>query len=261
MPLFATLRRRIFAILAVAITLFAGGTYGFASWYLRRVFTAAEEEEVRCHLTRYRGAIGERLRDLRRQIEQADARQRCLRLLAMSAEDFGAEQRRLALNDPQQRWLALIAENGEILAGRGYNAENAALLPVPSALGRHFAGASPLRLRLANSEVLEGILLLPEDPPLMVAATLVANEGATAALVAAQALCLREISRLCQSGYLSVSLKRWEAAAPATAHRLLTSAAAGDIFSAAGEDETSALCLLRDIYGKPALLLEMRLPR
>ncbi len=261
-PLFATLRRRIFAILALAIIFFAGGTYYFAAWYFRRVFSAAEEEEARCHLSRYRGAIAERLRDLQRQLEQPEARQRLLRLLALSAEDFRAAQKRLALPAPRQRWLAIIDDKGEIRACRGYDAETDSLLPAPVGLGEHFASASQLWQRLKNAGKVAGILLLADDPPLLIAAAAVEREDKTAALVTAQALSLQEISRLCQSGYISANLRRWNAVTPDEVRRLPPSAAAGDnISTIAGDNETSAFCLLHDIYGMPALQLEILLPR
>lgn len=260
-PIFGTLRWRISVALALAVALFAAGIYYFTSWYFHRVFAAAEEEDVRCHLTRYRGAIAERLRELRRLLEQPSERQAVMRLLAMSDDNFCAEQNRLALPDPRRRWLALIAEDGAIRACRGYDAELSTLLPLPPGLAEHFAASSPLHRRLQKEKTATGLLLLPDDPPLLIAAAAIEDEGKPSTLVAAQALYLHEISRLCQPGYLSVSLWRWDATEAETARRLLVDAARDDVATAAGPEETAAFSLLRDIYGQPALLLAMRLPR
>jgi signal transduction histidine kinase/sensor domain CHASE-containing protein/CheY-like chemotaxis protein len=163
-------------------------------------------------------------------------------------------------------FIAYTASDGRILFGRQLDRNGKTLIPLPASLPRqipsflHFLPASDYK----NS--LSGVLLLPEGPYFIVARRVVDSRGngpSRGLLIMGRRLGTAELAVISRISHSSVSIK------PVTeVPSVLT-----DTFAQLPPDVPPALIktvdgsrsegygMIKDIYGKPALLLQIELPR
>ncbi len=173
--------------------------------------------------------------------------------------------------------VVYMTTTGEILYSTGYDLRNNRAVPLPASLLPHLGADSPLRnlpdLRSAHS----GILLLPEGPMLVVSHNILTGDRAGPVyglLIWGRYLDSGEIARLGEATRLSLNVYTLDdASVPADVAAIqpelladfdasVPAVAAAPVRTHTLDDRTIAgYALLPDIYGSPALVLRVDMPR
>jgi sensor domain CHASE-containing protein/class 3 adenylate cyclase len=186
---------------------------------------------------------------------------------------------RLRLN-----FFLLLNTRGERVVGKGFNLEQHKETPVPESLQKHLAPNSILLKHPNTGSNISGILLLPEGT-LMIASNPILTSQNTGSirgsLIMGSYLNAKRIQALRQRTQLSLSVYRIDDAqlppdfqavrsalekteadsSVSTQPSELTTKQAAIIIRPLSADVIAGYTLLRDIYGKPALLLRADIPR
>ena len=186
---------------------------------------------------------------------------------------------RLRLN-----FFLLLNTRGEQVVGKGFNLEQHKETPVPESLQKHLAPNSILLKHPNTGSKITGILLLPEGT-LMIASNPILTSQNTGSirgsLIMASYLNAKRIQALRQRTQLSLSVYRVDdAQLPPDVQALrsalekteadsslstqpseLSTKQAPIIIRPLSADVIAGYTLLRDIYGRPALLLRADIPR
>ena len=186
---------------------------------------------------------------------------------------------RLRLN-----FFLLLNTRGEQVVGKGFNLEQHKETPVPESLQKHLAPNSILLKHPNTGSKITGILLLPEGT-LMIASNPILTSQNTGSirgsLIMASYLNAKRIQALRQRTQLSLSVYRVDDAqlppdvqalrsalekteadsSVSTQPSELSTKQAPIIIRPLSADVIAGYTLLRDIYGRPALLLRADIPR
>jgi PAS domain S-box-containing protein len=163
--------------------------------------------------------------------------------------------------------MILFDPEGRQVFGGAVDLRRGVEIPIPTGLSPHLAPGSLLtRLKDPQTKI-QGILLLPEGPQLVIAQPIVKTNGegpVAGVLLMTRALDAAEIAHLAQITHLPLAFRRYDD--PAMSEDFLrarTAAEQGEpawIVPLSG-DVIGGFQRLNDVYGKPALLLRMELPR
>ncbi|MDI6908095.1 MAG: CHASE4 domain-containing protein, partial [Thermoanaerobacterales bacterium] len=153
--------------------------------------------------------------------------------------------------------IAYLDPSGRPVFEKAFDTEKGEEVPVPTSLRQHLAAGSPLLRRGAISGGVSGIVLLPEGPLIVSAWPILTSEGEgppRGTLIMGRYLTDRVVRRLAQTTHLSLSLKRsgdFQGSLPRAAMAVRP----------LNNDLIAGYTLINDVYGNPALVLEVRMPR
>ena len=162
--------------------------------------------------------------------------------------------------------VLLVDTSGRQIFSQAVDLRKRAVVPFPAGFLPHIAPGSFLISLNDPQKKNEGILLLPEGPLLVVAQPIVTSQGkgpVAGTLVMTRTLNDDEVAHLAQLTHLSLSVRRFDdpgmpedfLRARGAMNQGATSIQPLDTNTIAGYQR------LDDVYGKPALLLRMELPR
>ncbi len=170
-------------------------------------------------------------------------------------------------SDIRVNLMLYINSSGVIVFGRSFDLENGTILPVTESLQEHLTVGSMLLNHTDRYGAVKGIVLLPEGPMIVVSRPILDTErkapirGST---IWGRYLNAAEIERLAEITDLSLTVRVYSDSTLPADFRAGRDSISGDkpiLVQPLGEQSIAGYTILRDIYGKPALLLRAEMPR
>ncbi len=163
--------------------------------------------------------------------------------------------------------LALyIQPSGKIVFGTGFDRVNQKYTVIPQALRTQLAPQSPLLQHSSTKSTLEGIVLLPEGPMMISSRPIVTSEGKgpiRGTMIFGRLFDAAEIARMSKMARLPLSLYGLNETMPADfqAVRDQLSPSNPILVRPLSQKTIAGYALMLDIYGKPAVLVRVDVPR
>ena len=163
--------------------------------------------------------------------------------------------------------MLFINSSGQIVYGKAFNLQNEEEIPVPQALQEHLSATDLLVHHPDTESSITGIVLLPEAPMLIASQPLLTSEDEgpiRGTLIMGRYLDASEIEQLAEQTHLSLTIHRYDyspmppdfqAAIPSLSEE------APILIQPLDKQSIAGYTLLKDIYGKPILLLRVDMPR
>ena len=159
-----------------------------------------------------------------------------------------------------------IDKNSKIVFGTGFDLKSQKKTPIPALIQERISPKDPLLQRPLSNRSLAGLLLLPEGAMLINSQPILPTNGKGAnrgALIFGRYLDAAALEKISRINRFPVTIHRLnDAKMPAdfeAAQKALLQK--GQIAVNATSDRTAAYTILKDIYGKPTLLLRVDIPR
>ena len=163
--------------------------------------------------------------------------------------------------------LLYIHSSGRIVFGTGFNLKTSKKTSIPEAIRKHLFPNDLLLQHLDPKSKLAGIVLLPEGPMLITSQPIVTTKGKgpiRGTLIFGRYLDAGEIDKLARSTRLSVTmhgLNEVQMPPDFQVVRSLLSVKQPIVVRLLSEHTIAGYALVKDIYGKPALMLRVDIPR
>ncbi|MBD2743461.1 PAS domain S-box protein [Coleofasciculus sp. FACHB-1120] len=172
-----------------------------------------------------------------------------------------------SLNTLRINLVLFINNSGEIVFGTGFDLKNQKKTPIPPALKEHLALNDRLLERPNSNRILSGIILLPEGLMLISSQPILPSTGKGSirgTLIFGRYIDDRAIEKLARINRLPVmmyGMNNPQMPADFQAVRSALSEQRPILVRSRSEDTISGYAQIKDIYGKPALLLRVDVPR
>ncbi len=163
--------------------------------------------------------------------------------------------------------MLFLNNSGKLVFGNGFDLNTQKIVPVPDSIREHLTAGSLLLSHTHPESSVTGFLLLPEGPLLLASRPIVTSENKgpiRGTLIMGYFLESKEMLHLAETTHLSLTIKRVDdVQLPQDFQEARSSLMKkGSIFvQPLNSDTIAGYCYLQDIYGKPALLLRVDMPR
>jgi len=163
--------------------------------------------------------------------------------------------------------LAYIHSSGRIVISESFDPQTAQSMPLPESLRAHLV---PNDLLLHHPDLktgVTGVMLLPEGPLLVAARPILTSNGAgpsRGTLIMGHYLDTALLAQLAERTHVDLSMQRFDTPQPPPDFDAVRSAllqGAPTVIRPLNDDVIAGYTLVRDIYGNPAFLLRVTLPR
>ncbi|MBN1763609.1 MAG: PAS domain S-box protein, partial [Methanomicrobia archaeon] len=169
--------------------------------------------------------------------------------------------------DLELNLMLFIDSSGQIVFGKAFDLENEEELPIPPSLVEHLAPNAPLVRHTSTEGSISGIVLLAENPMLVVSRPIITSldEGPIrGALIMGRYLDAAEVADIAEITQLSFSVHRFADSQLSSNLQEAKSSLSEDtpvFIQPLSEESIAGYTLLEDIYGNPGLILEVDIPR
>lgn len=161
----------------------------------------------------------------------------------------------------------IMNSSGGIVLIRSYDLENRTHVQASEGLEEHLSGNMPLLYHPDNKSHSAGIILLPEGLMLVASSPIMDNERIQpirGSMIFGRYLNEAKIERLSRKTHLNITLQRFsDAQLPSDFEAARNSILVDNSIhiSPLGNQSIAGYAILKDIYGKPAVLLRIEMPR
>jgi PAS domain S-box-containing protein len=263
-----SLRRKTLLIILVTMFGLVGGLYTLARVLLLRGYSNLETDFARRDMDEVSTALTDELAALdRSEIDYAAWNQTYLFLKGRNPRYGAVDLPPIAMGQLKLSFVVILDNSGRVVFSRGYNLVTLDEVPVPSDLFDHLKPGSLLLTHENVSDKRSGILVLASGPELVVSRPVVTtnSEGPiVGTMIMGRALDADEILRLSEMTHLSVGVARLDSATLPKDFR----DAANELpdsnstrVKPLGVDFVAAYRELRDVDGRPAIILRVRMQR
>jgi len=164
-------------------------------------------------------------------------------------------------------FMLFINSSGRTVFSKAFDLHNEEEIPIPESLQKHLSGNDFLLTHPDTESSIAGIILLPEEPMLIASQPILPSEDEgpiRGTLIMGRYLDAVEIERLAEITHLSLIMHRFDDPQMPpdfqAAHSSL-SEEAPILARPLDEQSIAGYALLKDIYGKPSLVLRVDMPR
>jgi PAS domain S-box-containing protein len=164
--------------------------------------------------------------------------------------------------------MLFIDKNGQIVFQKGFDLKEKKETSIPQGLLEHIDSNNPLVHHPNEQSTLAGIIILPRGPMIVTSAPILTSSymgPIRGALIMGRYLDSDEISRLSQKTHLSINIVQINDSKLPTDFQTATLSTLVDrnefVIRPLNENTVAGYALINDIYGKPALVLRVDLPR
>ncbi|MCC6445167.1 MAG: HAMP domain-containing protein [Armatimonadetes bacterium] len=163
--------------------------------------------------------------------------------------------------------LFLLWRAGRIVYGTGFDSVAEKVGPVPEGIAKHLTPNSPLLRHQNEASGMTGLLMLEAGPMLVTSLPIVTSMGKGpihGVLIAGRFLDAAALKRLEETTHLSLKLHRLDGPALSPEIRVVSkslSPKTPEAVQPVDQKTIAGFTLIDDIYGEPALALEIDLPR
>ncbi|MEQ8223924.1 MAG: CHASE4 domain-containing protein, partial [Candidatus Eremiobacterota bacterium] len=169
----------------------------------------------------------------------------------------------ISLNNLNINFLVFVSSDGHILQGNSIEPETGKLLSsVPDSFSKHIYAESPLLKTPDIHTAVEGILMLPEGILMVSSRDIIATDAtgpSMGKLIMGRFLDKKEIDNLAEITHLSVDFfPLVSGAVPVELNNIITKNSENPLFiKNLNNDKNLAYTAVKDIYGKPALVIRV----
>lgn len=262
------LRKKTLLIIGVTLTLLFVLLYAISSAILTKGFARVEEQDTQKNVQRVVEAISDDVSALNGVAGDWAAWDETYSFIEDGDLDY--VKRNIpdtTFVDIRLNIMIFTNSSGGIVFERGFDIQNEKEMPVPESLHRYLSGDSPLLQHRNNESSVNGIIMLPEDPMLIVSRPIMDNERRApirGSMIWGRYLNDVEIQRLAGVTHLSLSFSRFDdedMPADFRTARSFLSQEKQVFVSPLGEEAIAGYAVLNDIYEKPALVIRADMPR
>ena len=262
-----SLRGKTVLIVLAALVCLVAGLFSLSRLLILNGFSKVEEDFAKQNLDRASSAITNELQALEHATDQyADRDFTYEAIRGGHPEKVAAEFTGPAFEQLRVNFVVVLDNNARRVFAAGFNLAGMEAAPLPRDLDRHLRPGSPLLVRSEDGDI-KGVLMLASGPFLIDASpVLTSSAGGPAAgtLIMGRALDADEIVRLSEMTHTSIEIER--IGSPAAEPDFLDAEAAVSpeaptYLRPYSKDSLGAYQALPDIYGKPAGILRILLPR
>ena len=263
-----TLRKKTLLFIGLTLVGLVAALYTVSRLVLLRSYAALEEQDTRQNLDRAVSALNDDLLSLDRTASDYSAWDQTYAFIHGANPNFIKTEFPLeALLRLQVSCAVILDNSGRIVFSEAADLRHGVIAPLPAGLEQQISQGPALAHHENPSSRKAGILLLPGGALLMVSQPIVTSEAkgpVVGTVLMARLLDATEVSRLAQVTRLSLSVRRFDDPAMPDDFlraRSATGQSAPSFIRPLDEDTIAGYQLLHDVYGNPALLLRMELPR
>ncbi len=159
--------------------------------------------------------------------------------------------------------IVITDNNGEVIFSGAYDLQNKTMVPVPAFFSGQLDRKNPLMEMSDPHHITAGILMLPEDPMLVVSQPVVHSDfsgPAQGVMIMGRYLNKEEIARLAELTQPSITFTRIDdpVLPPNLISRIRTnSGSSPGIIQQMNSDQVAGYAIIRDIYGNEGLVLQI----
>ena len=267
-PLRTSLRTKTLVIVLAALVGLVGGLYVLSRAVLMRGFSRLESDFAAQNLARAASALSNEVETLQHTTEQyADLDQTYAYLRGSEPEKVRAEFPSRTFEQLRVNFIVVLDNQGRKVFSDGFNLAAMERKPVPRDLYDHLQAGSTLFGGPQSATDVSGIVMLTSGPVLVdSSAILMSNsEGPPAGrLIMGRFLDADETVRLGGMTHMPVDIERFDPSGPADDFRAAANTITGQqvtLVHPYGKGQLAAYQELLDVYGKPAVILRVLLPR
>jgi len=264
----SSLRGKTLAIVLLAMIGLVGGLFAVSWFVLMRGFTNIEEDFASQNLGRASSALYNELEILDRTTsEYASWDQTYAYLQGKNPSYVKTEFPTSTFVQLRVNFVVILNNSGQQLFYKGFDLVSSEQARIPGGLEAHLPSGSLLTSHKDESGRAAGILMLPSGPVLIDSRPVLTSDSKgpiAGTIIMARLLDSNEISRLSKMVYMPIDIERLDngqlppdvrhtASAISREHRIVT--------RTFDKESLAAYTTLNDIYGKPALILRILMPR
>ena len=264
----SSLRGKTLAIVLLAMIGLVGGLFAVSWFVLMRGFTNIEEDFASQNLGRASSALYNELEILDRTTsEYASWDQTYAYLQGKNPSYVKTEFPTSTFVQLRVNFVVILNNSGQQLFYKGFDLVSSEQARIPGGLEAHLPSGSLLTSHKDESGRAAGILMLPSGPVLIDSRPVLTSNSKgpiAGTIIMARLLDSNEISRLSKMVYMPIDIERLDngqlppdvrhtASAISREHRIVT--------RTFDKESLAAYTTLNDIYGKPALILRILMPR
>jgi two-component system, cell cycle sensor histidine kinase and response regulator CckA len=265
-----TIRSKTLAIIGVTLAVFLGALYIVSRMVLLGSYAKLEEQGAKRNVDRVRSALADELATLDSLCKDSAIYDNAYAFVGNGNPEFVRSNigsgplsslavRRLNL-------MIYIQPSGRIVFGEGFDLKAEKETSMPEGIREHLVPASPLLRHKRRDSGVAGILMLPEGPMLVSSWPILNTRGdapSRGSLVIGRYLDSAEIQSISEKTHLSLTVVPFENALMRNLFSRQNSAPLdeGPVVEPLNNDFIAGYGLLKDIDGKPALALQITMPR
>jgi len=261
------LRNRILFIVALTLACVIAILYFFAKIVLLGNLVKLEEDYVRRDVQRALSALNNDLSDLSRFAwDWAAWDDTCSFIDAPDNDYIRSNLVDSTFTGNHISLMLFLNNSGRLVYGKCYDLNGNREVPIPQSLLKQLVPGNLLLRHPTTSSIVKGILVLPQGPLLVVSHPVLTSSSqgpVRGSLIVGRFLDSHVIDQLAGTTRLSLALKRiGDSSIPSALQSLPDSTGGSRILVRPLDASTIAgYALLKDIYGKPALALQVSMPR
>jgi predicted signal transduction protein with EAL and GGDEF domain/sensor domain CHASE-containing protein len=243
-----------------------GVLYGFSRIFLLRSFAKLEDQDIRQNLDRAMSALSDDLSNLDSTVSEYSSWDRTYSFVEHPNLDFVKSELVFA-NNLRVNVVAIIDSSDRIVFAKAIDFATGKDVPFPQSLRDNLVPNAPL-LRHGNTKSKNlGTILLLEGPLLLVSRPILTttDEGPIrGTFIMGRWLDATEIRHLAEISHLSITVSRLDDPGMPSDWPMLHADASEEsqtVVRVLNSQHTAGYRVLRDLYGKPALILRVDMPR
>ncbi len=260
-----TLRKKILLITIITLFCLISFMYIVSSVFLMDGFIKVEKDSVQKNVQRAQDAFSE-------DIAQISTMTRDWAWWNDTYEFINDANPEYIASNPTDETLSglrinlilFINNTGGIVFGKGYDLDNSSEVPIPDSFMALLYSNNSILLQYNTQDKLDGLVLLPENPMLVASYPILNSNGEgppRGTLVFGRYLDKKEINRISDITHLSFEVHRLDEPGILADLNTVDSLSEPIMIRVKGEDSLSGYAMLKDIYGNPAMLMEVALAR
>jgi PAS domain S-box-containing protein len=264
----SSLRRKTLLIIAIAMVGLVGGMYILSRALLMRSFTKLEADVARENIERASSALNNEINTLDRTTSEYGSWDQTTAFVhghnpTYTTSEFPATTfAQLKIN-----FVAIADARGNLLFSKGFNLDQGGDTFLPIGLKEHLKPGSLLLTHETSESRVSGILMLPDGPVLVDSRPILMSNGSgpiSGSVVMGRLLDESELSRIGSMTRVTLVAQRVDLPGHAPNFESASQAITDDNpieIQPLSDDSVAAYQKFDDIYGKPALLMQVLLPR
>ena len=244
-----------------------GGLFSLTRWVILRGFSKVEEDFARQNLDRASSALSNELDALQHATDQyADRDFTYDALRSGHSERVASEFTGPAFEQLRVNFVVVLDTSGRKVFASGFNLAGMEAAPPPADLDRHLRFGSPFLIHDGDVRQVKGMLMLASGPVLVDSGPILTSNAsgpAAGVLIMGRFLDSDETARLGEMTHVSVEIDGLDSRAGRADLDVIgpSSPEQSIVLRADSNDSLAAYEVLPDIYGKPAGVLRILLPR
>ncbi|NPV72177.1 MAG: diguanylate cyclase [Firmicutes bacterium] len=163
--------------------------------------------------------------------------------------------------------MLYIDSSSRIVFGKGFDLNEGQSIPIPSGLQQYIVPNGPIQSRSTAAHAATGIIVLPEGSMLLAARPILTSEGkgpVRGTLIMGRYFDSAVVQQLAETTHLAITVQQLNGPeVPPDFRAMLTSLSEQESIYVRplGKEFTAGYALLKDISGKPCLVLKVQVPR